>query len=54
MFTDANVFFWNALSTMHCGACGVESAAEERGYTVADVTNAFKEVGVECTSCEDS
>ena len=43
--------YWNPTSTMHCGACGVEAAAADRGYNKDDVTAAFKVVGVQCALC---
>ena len=51
VFTDANLMYWNPTSTMHCGACGVETAASDRGYSKADVTAAFSVVGVNCALC---
>jgi Zn-dependent metalloprotease len=45
---DANRLYWSANSTFNQGACGVESAAGNRGYSVADVTSAFSAVGVSC------
>jgi vibriolysin len=44
----ANQTYWTASSTYDEGACGVESAAGDLGYTVADVTAAFLAVGVGC------
>ena len=43
--------YWNPTSFMHCGACGVETAASDRGYSKADVTTAFSVVGVNCALC---
>ena len=51
MFTDANMLYWNPTSTFDCGVCGVESAAEDRGYNKDDVTAAFNAVGVSCGKC---
>ena len=51
VFTDANLLYWNPTSTFHCGACGVETAAEDKGYNKSDVTAAFKVVGVACNKC---
>ena len=45
VMADANRLYWTANSTFNDGACGVEKAAANRGYVVADVTNAFKGVG---------
>ena len=46
VFADANRLYWTANSTFNQGACGVEKAAANRNYTVADVTAAFSAVGV--------
>lgn len=46
VFADANRLYWTANSTFNQGACGVEKAATNRNYTVADVTAAFSAVGV--------
>ncbi|MFZ6846249.1 M4 family metallopeptidase [Undibacterium sp. RuTC16W] len=46
VMADANRLYWTANSTFDQGACGVEKAAANRGYTVADVTTAFNTVGV--------
>lgn len=48
IFTLANQAYWTANSTFDQGACGVESAAEDKGYSKADVTDAFASVGVAC------
>ncbi|MBR7799597.1 M4 family metallopeptidase [Undibacterium sp. FT137W] len=48
VMADANRFFWTENSTFNSGACGVEQAARNRGYSVSDVTNAFAAVGVAC------
>jgi vibriolysin len=44
----ANQTYWTASSTFDAGACGVQSAAGDKGYSVADVTAAFAAVGVAC------
>lgn len=49
VMADANRLYWTADSTFNDGACGVEKAAENRGYTKADVTAAFNAVGVSCS-----
>lgn len=49
VMADANHLYWTANSTFNQGACGVEKAAADRGYQVADVTAAFKGVGVSCS-----
>ncbi|MEN9867106.1 MAG: hypothetical protein RL748_2696, partial [Pseudomonadota bacterium] len=48
IMADANRLYWTAGSTFNQGACGVQNAAANRGYTVADVTAAFAAVGVTC------
>ncbi|WP_318014108.1 M4 family metallopeptidase [Paucibacter sp. TC2R-5] len=48
VMVDANRLYWTANSTFNQGACGVEKAATNRGYTTADVTAAFAAVGVSC------
>ncbi|MFZ6848195.1 M4 family metallopeptidase [Undibacterium sp. RuRC25W] len=50
VMADANRFYWTSNSTFNQGACGVEKAAANRNYNVADVTNAFLTVGVSCPS----
>ncbi|MFZ6813109.1 M4 family metallopeptidase [Undibacterium sp. Rencai35W] len=50
VMADANRLYWTAGSTFNQGACGVEKAAGNRGYTVADVTSAFSAVGVSCAT----
>jgi Zn-dependent metalloprotease len=49
VMADANRLYWTASSTFNQGACGVETAALNRGYVKADVTAAFSAVGVTCT-----
>ena len=44
----ANQVYWSSNSNFNQGACGVESAAEDKGYSKADVTAAFAAVGVAC------
>ncbi|TPG07433.1 peptidase [Rhodanobacter glycinis] len=48
VYALANKSYWTATSTFNSGACGVESAATDLGYTKADVTAAFSAVGVSC------
>lgn len=48
VFARANMNYWTASSTFNQGACGVETAATDLGYTKADVTAAFTAVGVTC------
>lgn len=45
----ANALYWTPSSTFNSGACGVETAATDLGYTKADVTAAFNTVGVSCS-----
>jgi Zn-dependent metalloprotease len=47
-FARANQLYWTSSTTFNQGACGVQSAASDLGYTVADVTAAFTSVGVTC------
>jgi Zn-dependent metalloprotease len=48
VFARANAAYWTASSTFNQGACGVETAATDLGFTKADVTAAFTAVGVSC------
>ena len=48
-FARANSLYWTPSSTFVSGACGVETAATDLGFTKADVTAAFAAVGVSCT-----
>jgi len=50
VFARANRDYWTANSTWGAGACGVQTAATDLGYTVADVTSAFSAVGVSCAT----
>ncbi|MBV1777266.1 M4 family metallopeptidase [Burkholderiaceae bacterium DAT-1] len=54
VFADANKSYWTATSTFNSGACGVQTAAQNRGYSVTDVTNAFATVGVSCSTTPPS
>ena len=47
-FALANKSYWTATSTFNSGACGVESAATDLGYSANDVISAFTGVGVTC------
>ncbi|RNF84127.1 M4 family metallopeptidase [Montanilutibacter psychrotolerans] len=49
VFAKANQDYWTASSTFNQGACGVETAATDLGFTKADVTAAFTSVGVSCS-----
>ncbi len=48
VFALANKSYWTATSTFNSGACGVESAATDLGYSSANVATAFSGVGVTC------
>lgn len=48
VMVDANRLYWTPNSTFVQAACGVERAATDRGYVVADVTKAFETVGASC------
>ncbi len=48
-FATANRDYWTANSTFNDGACGVETAAQDLGYSKAAVTAAFNAVGVSCS-----
>lgn len=48
IFGRANDLYWTASSNFNQAACGVETAANDLGYAVADVSAAFLSVGVDC------
>ncbi|WP_345301922.1 M4 family metallopeptidase, partial [Lysobacter hankyongensis] len=48
VFARANDLYWTASTDFNQGACGVQTAATDLGYTVANVTAAFTAVGVAC------
>ncbi|WP_345302389.1 M4 family metallopeptidase, partial [Lysobacter hankyongensis] len=48
VFARANDLYWTASTDFNQGACGVQTAATDLGYTVANVTAAFSAVGVAC------
>ncbi len=48
VFARANRDYWTSSSTFNQGACGVETAATDLGFSKADVTSAFSAVGVAC------
>jgi len=48
VFVRANRNYWTASTNFNQGACGVESSATDLGYTLADVRDAFSQVGVSC------
>ena len=47
-FSRANQLYWTASSTFDAGACGVRDAANDLGFSGADVEAAFSAVGVTC------
>ena len=47
-FARANALYWTPSTTFNSGACGVETAATDLGYSKPDVTAAFTSVGVSC------
>ncbi|MEG3788676.1 M4 family metallopeptidase [Lysobacter sp. CCNWLW3] len=47
-FARANQLYWTASTNFIQGSCGVETAATDLGYNVADVSAAFALVGVDC------
>lgn len=49
-FARANASYWTSSITYNTGACGVQTAAGDLGYSVADVTAAFTAVGVSCAT----
>ena len=48
VFARANALYWTASSTYNSAACGVQTATQDLGLNVADVTAAFNAVGVSC------
>jgi Zn-dependent metalloprotease len=48
VFERANALYWTSTATFNSGACGVESAADDYGYSRSDVVAAFTAVGVTC------
>jgi len=48
-FARANQLYWTASSTFNSGSCGVATAANDLGYSSADVVSAFSSVGVSCS-----
>src|SRR5690606_26949383 len=47
-FARANRDYWTSSTDFDQGACGVEQAAGDLGFSEADVTSAFASVGVSC------
>jgi Zn-dependent metalloprotease len=52
VFARANDLYWTASTTFHQGVCGVQTAAADYGYSVANVTAAFSAVGATCGGSE--
>ncbi|SHO55967.1 M4 family metallopeptidase [Vibrio quintilis] len=52
-FAYANKLYWTANATYDSAACGVAKAAKDLGYSVDDVVDAFKTVGVNA-DCDSS
>ncbi|GAA4804451.1 M4 family metallopeptidase [Lysobacter hankyongensis] len=48
VFARANDLYWTASTNFNQGACGVQTAAQDYGYSVSDVSAAFDVVGVNC------
>jgi vibriolysin len=48
VFARANDLYWTPSTDFYTGVCGVQTAATNLGYTVADVTSAFSAVGLTC------
>ncbi|WP_324291555.1 M4 family metallopeptidase [Corallococcus sp. BB11-1] len=48
VFARANDLYWSPSTDFNQGACGVQAAAQDYGYTVSDVSSAFAAVGVDC------
>ena len=50
VFARANDLYWTASTDFNQGVCGVQTAASNLGYNVANVTAAFTAVGATCGS----
>lgn len=48
VFARANDLYWDPSISFNRGVCGLEQAAADFGYAVADVTAAFAAVGAAC------
>ncbi len=48
VFARANDLYWTASTNFNQGVCGVQTAAQDYGYSVANVTEAFTAVGATC------
>jgi vibriolysin len=48
VFARANDLYWTPSTDFNQGACGVQTAAQDYGFSVSDVSSAFASVGVSC------
>gem|GEM_PF-711275 len=48
VFARANDLYWTPSTDFNQGACGVQTAAQDYGFSIADVASAFASVGVSC------
>ncbi|QSQ26458.1 peptidase M4 family protein [Pyxidicoccus parkwayensis] len=48
VFARANDLYWSPSTDFNQGSCGVQTAAADYGFSVADVASAFASVGVNC------
>lgn len=48
VFARANDLYWSPSTDFNQGACGVQTAAQDYGFSVSDVVSAFAAVGVSC------
>lgn len=48
VFARANDLYWTPSTNFNQGACGVQTAAQDYGFNVSDVSSAFASVGVSC------
>jgi Zn-dependent metalloprotease len=53
VFVLANRAYWTPTITYNTGACGIEKAAQDLNYPVADVTASLDEVGAKCAPVEN-
>jgi len=51
VMVQANRFYWSGLSSFSSAACGVVKSANDFGYPLSDVANAFKAVGIDTEDC---
>jgi vibriolysin len=50
VFVRANQRYWTAQSTFNAGLCGLQLAGKDLEVNVEDITKAFEEVGVACST----